>query len=255
MQVRKSAVHRQDIFGVRFDWARTGAEALVAGAGIAVVVDVLSFTTTVSVALDAGARVLPYAWRDDSAAEFARQHGAVLAVGRSRAGSGQVTLSPAGMRAHAPAGGAVVLPSPNGSAIARALAGGTAPCVAACLRNAGAVAGWIAERHPDASVLVVAAGERWPDGTLRPAVEDLWGAGAVISALHALGRQDLSPEADAARAAYDAVRHDLTAQLHACASGRELDAIGFGDDVDVAAELDTSTVVPVLRDDAFVDAH
>ena len=255
MQVRKSAVHTQDIFGVRFEWGLTGVEATVSGAEVAVVVDVLSFTTTVSVALDVGARVLPYAWCDDSAADFALHHGAVLAVGRSQAGSGRVTLSPAGMRANAPARGAVVLPSPNGSTIARVLASGTTTCVAACLRNAGAVAAWIVENHPDTPVAVVAAGERWPDGSLRPAVEDLWGAGAVIDALHALGRRDLSPEAEAARAAYDAVHHDLGARLHDCASGRELDAIGFGDDVDIAAELDTSQVVPVLHGEAFVDDH
>ena len=236
---------------MRFDWGRSGAEALVEGGEISVVIDVLSFTTTLTVALDAGSRVLPYAWRDDSAEEFARRHDAVLAVGRSQAGSGRVTLSPAGMRAHAPAGGAVVLPSPNGSTIARSLGGATTTCLGACLRNAGAVAAWISTHHPGAVVAVVAAGERWPDGALRPAVEDLWGAGAVIAAL---GRSDVSPEAAAARAAYDAVRHDLAAQLHACASGRELDAIGFGDDVDVAAEVDTSLVVPVLRDEAFTDA-
>ena len=85
-------------------------------------------------------------------------------------------------------------------------------------------------------------------------MEDLWGAGAVLSALAALGRADFSPEAQAARAAYDGLEGDVAAALHACASGRELDAIGFGDDVDVAAEVDASTVVPVLRDGAFVDA-
>ncbi len=253
--MRIPAVHRQHSFWTLFDWALTGAEAVTDGADVAVVVDVLSFTTTVSVALDAGARVLPYAWRDESAAAFAERHGAVVAVGRSRAGEGLLTLSPAGMRAAAPAGGAVVLPSPNGSTIAHRLASGTTTCVAGSLRNAGAVAAWVQQTFPaPARVAVVAAGERWPDDSLRPAVEDLWGAGAVLSALAALGRTGFSPEARAARAAYDALDGDVAAALHACAGGQELDAIGFGDDVDVAAEVDTSTVVPVLRDDAFVDA-
>ena len=62
------------------------------------------------------------------------------------------------------------------------------------------------------------------------------------------------PEAQAARATYEAVAPDLPAALHACAGGQELAAIGFGADVDVAAEVGVSAVVPVLRDGVFVDA-
>ena len=253
--MRIPAVYRQCPFCTLFDWGPVGAEALAHEADVAVVVDVLSFTTSVTVALEAGATVLPYPWRDDSAATFAERHGAVLAVGRSQAGTDGVSLSPAGMRANAPSGGAVVLPSPNGSTIAHRLASGTTTCVAACLRNADAVADWVERRFPHpARVAVVAAGERWPDDSLRPAVEDLWGAGAVLSALAARGRPGFSPEARAARATYDAIGTDLPAALHACVGGQELDAIGFGADVDVAAEVGASSVVPVLRDGAFVDA-
>ena len=230
-------------------------EALADEADVAVVVDVLSFATSVTVALEIGATVLPYPWRDDPAVAFAQRHGAVLAVGRSQTGTGRVSLSPAEMRAHAPSGGAIVLPSPNGSTIARRLASGTTTCVAACLRNAEAVADWLDRRFPHpARVAVVAAGERWPDDSLRPAVEDLWGAGAVLAALAAHGRPGFSPEAQAARAAYEAVAPDLSAALHACAGGQELAAIGFGADVDVAAEVGVSAVVPVLRDGVFEDA-
>ena len=225
VQVRIPAVHRQYPFSTLFDWGTAGAEALADDADVAVVVDVLSFTTTVTVALEAGATVLPYPWRDDSAAAFADRHGAVLAVGRSQAGSGRVSLSPASMRAHAPSRGAVVLPSPNGSTIAHRLASGTTTCVAACLRNAGPVAEWLDGRFPHpARVAVVAAGERWPDDSLRPAVEDLWGAGAVLSALAARGRPGFSPRQRAARATYERDRA-RTWRRHCttCAGGQELE--------------------------------
>jgi 2-phosphosulfolactate phosphatase len=245
-------VHRQASARARFDWGLTGAAAIGAGVDVAVVVDVLSFSTTTTVALDAGATVIPFPWRDERAEAIAREHDAVLAVGRSRAGVGQVSLSPASMRAHVAAGQRVVLPSPNGATIAHALADAGITVVAGCLRNAAAVADWLRARDdaPVVTVAVVAAGERWPDGSLRPAAEDLWGAGAVLAGLDHAG---LSAEAAVAATAYEALA-DVPAVLHACASGLELDAIGFEADVDIAAEVDASRLVPVLRDGVFVDA-
>ncbi|MFO5197642.1 hypothetical protein RCL06_24920, partial [Salmonella enterica subsp. enterica serovar Typhimurium] len=75
------------------------------------------------------------------------------------------------------------------------------------------------------SVVVVPAGERWYDDTLRPAAEDQWGAGAVLSAIDAEVEASASPEARMAIAAWHAtvLPHDL---LH-CAGGRELTEAGF----------------------------
>jgi len=49
---------RQAASRVRFEWGLAGADAIAADADIAVVVDVLSFTTTLSVALDAVHKLL-----------------------------------------------------------------------------------------------------------------------------------------------------------------------------------------------------
>src|SRR4029077_5665586 len=94
---------------------------------------------------------------------------------------------------------------------------------------------------PSRPVLVVPAGERWPDGSLRPSLEDGLGAGAVIAALGSVPAS-LSPEADWLGAAYLGTA-DVAAAVRESASGRELIQGGFADDVAIAVDLDASTVV------------
>ena len=252
--------HRQAAYPVRFEWGPTGAAATAGDAAYAVVVDVLSFTTSVCVALERGITVHPFAWKDERAEEYAASVGATLAVGRHQArrrGRG-VSLSPASIAA-ADGVERLVLPSPNGSSIATAIATAGPTVLAACLRNRTAVAtrlsaqvSLLAHRGvTSGGITVVAAGERWPDGSLRPAVEDLWGAGAVLAALVDLGTDGLSPEARMAEAAYRSVAGDLAATVTACASGRELVDGGFAEDVALAAELDVSDRVPALSGGAF----
>ncbi|HSU01699.1 MAG TPA: 2-phosphosulfolactate phosphatase [Nocardioides sp.] len=248
--------HDQSTHRLRLEWGPTGAAAVPAD--YAVVVDVLSFTTTLTVALERGIEVFPFRWRDSRAAEHAVRHGATLAVGRfealSRGDARHISLSPASL-AEVEGVERLVLPSPNGSSIAFALADSGAQVVGACLRNAGAVARWLAPKVADgASVVVVPAGERWYDDTLRPAVEDLWGAGAVVAALLDLleGPAQASPEARMAVAAWQGAL--LPTDLLNCASGIELADVGFVSDVQVAAQQDVSEVVPVLVGESFRDA-
>ena len=249
MSARLDPEHQQLSRRIRFDWGPTGAAAIAEGADVAVVVDVLSFTTTLCVAIERGMTVLPYRWKDERAAAYAEERRATLAVGRlegrSLPPSSAVSLSSAAM-AQVSGISRIVLPSPNGSSISFALADSGCTVVGACLRNRSAVARWLAAQP--GTVAVVAAGERWPDDTLRPAVEDLWGAGAVLALLP---RDDLSPEARVAADAFLAVEASLIESVHGCASGRELAAAGFADDVDVAAQLDLSDAVPVLTEGEF----
>ncbi|GIG59866.1 hypothetical protein Lfu02_42380 [Longispora fulva] len=246
--------YAQSGFRARFDWGLTGAGEVGAGAAIVAVVDVLSFTTSLTVAADQGIEVFPYRWRDDTAEAHARRHDAVLAVGRAQATEpGQVSLSPATIR-RAKGITRLVLPSPNGSTIAQSLAASGSRVIGVSLRNADAAADWTAARlgaRPEDVVAVVAAGERWADGSLRPAVEDLWGAGAFLSGLAGRGVGPLSPEAEAAAAAYRQVVGRIPELLAECAGGRELFDYGYPQDVAIAAEVDASTSVPVLTGYSF----
>jgi len=247
--------YAQNSFRIRFEWGAHGAAAIAAGAGAVIVVDVLSFTTTLSVAADAGIEVYPFRVRDASAAAFAATRGAMLAVGRREAADTGVSLSPLSVR-RAVADGTLssasklVLPSPNGATIARQLGEANVPVIGGCLRNATACANW-AVRTVRGPVGVVAAGEWWPGEALRPAVEDLWGAGLIIDALVAAGEDSMSPEAASARAAYQWLEGRLAPGLAACASGLELANDGYGDEIAVAAEVDSSRTVPVLIGESF----
>jgi 2-phosphosulfolactate phosphatase len=250
-----NTAHTQSRYRVRFEWGLAGARAVTPGASIAVVVDLLSFTTALSVAIDAGMEVFPYQWNDASARVFARDHDATLALSRGATGSGGITLSAASIRA-ARGVERLVLPSPNGSTTARHLASHGATVLGACLRNRAAMARWMDETadRETTSIAVIAAGEKWPDGSLRPAIEDMWGAGGVIAALHDMGWVDLSPEARMAMASFRSVAGTIADDLRGSASGQELIDIGFGQDVDDAAVVDESPNVPILRGERFVRA-
>jgi len=234
-------VFDQAEFDIRCEWGEHGVTALAPISDVVVIVDVLSYSTCVEVAASRGAVVYPYRHRDETAAAFAREVGAELAVGR---GQGRYSLSPGSLQ-DIPDGARVVLPSPNGATLT--MTTGSTPTLAGCLRNCEAVAR-AASRY-GTRVAVIPAGERWQaDGSLRPCFEDWLGAGAIVEYLDGT----LSPEAAAARAAYRAFRDDLPKMLRECNSGKELIAKGYADDVDIAAELNCSNTVPVLKDGAYI---
>ena len=56
-------------FAFRFGWGAEGLAALAPDCDVIVIVDVLRFTSAVSVAVAGGSIVFPYRWSDDSAAE------------------------------------------------------------------------------------------------------------------------------------------------------------------------------------------
>jgi len=236
-------------FKTRFEWGPEGARLLADTSDVIVVVDVISSTTCITIGCEQGARIYPYRFKDASAADYAKSLRASLAVHREGVNAEHpYSLSPATFLKAKPDEN-IVLPSPNGATIALTAAAAGKPVLAGCLRNASAVAK--AARALGDTITVIAAGERWftGDDSLRPAFEDQAGAGAILSHL-----DDLSPEATGAVALFQDARADLINKLMNCSSGREVGGRGYTDDVTLAAELDSSETVPILRDGAFVRA-
>lgn len=239
----------QQRWGVRFEWGAPGASAVGDRAAV-VIVDVLSFTTAVTIAAGRGTAVYPCPWPSPDPDAFAREHHAECAVPRRQVDADHPwSLSPAHLLA-APAVERLVLPSPNGSSITASI--DAEVIIAGSLRNASAVGRWLSQRgwgRPDRPVAVIAAGERWPNGELRPALEDLLGAGAIISAL--ADQSALSPEATGAAATWAAQHTRAADAISSCSSGRELAEAGYPTDVALASEHDAQTTVPLLTDGAF----
>ena len=226
------------------EWGLAGIESLRNRASAFIIVDILSFCTAVDIAVARGASVYPFALGDPvQARAAAAKAGAMLALPR-RAAGGQFSLSPASLLTIAP-GTRLMLPSPNGSRLS--LATGGVPTFAACLRNAAAVARAARAVAGQGDIAVIPAGERWPDGGLRPAIEDLIGAGAV---LHHLALP-CSPEAEVAREAYRGVGASLARLIRDSVSGRELRDSGFGEDVELAVDECVSGAAPILAEGAY----
>jgi 2-phosphosulfolactate phosphatase len=229
------------------EWGLAGVAAWAAKAAVFVIVDVLSFSTAVSVAVDRGTQVIPFPYGDPEAAAIEAARRGAIAASPKRALGSQLSLSPSSLRALDP-GSKILLPSPNGSRLS--LATGGAPTFCGSLRNAAAVGRAVRSAAGEGVVAVIAAGERWPDQSLRPAIEDWLGAGAVIAALGVTE----SAEATLAHASFLAVHGRLESTVRDSISGRELLDRGFEADVAIALEINSSDGVPILRDGAFA-AH
>jgi 2-phosphosulfolactate phosphatase len=239
----------QQPWACRCEWGEAGVRAL-APADVVIVVDVLSFMTCVDIAVSRGAAILPHPWiqphpwQAPEAIEFARAHQAELAGKRRHA---RYSLAPESYL-DAPPGLRCVLPSPNGAQVTLAAAR-TAPVVlAGSLRNARAI-GEAAQRL-GRTFNVIPTGERWPDGSIRPALEDWLGAGAILRWLPG----SRSAEAETAVAAFEHHRDHLVDVLDRCGSGRELHERGHQRDKVIAGDLDISTCVPRFDGVAFVAA-
>ncbi len=244
--------YNQSEFDIRCEWGLRGVEELAPISDVIIIIDVLSYSTCIDIAVSSGAFVYPYKYKDGSAADYAKSLGAELAdVKRKKDG---YCLSPVSLK-NIPAGTKLVLPSPNGATLS--LATGNTLTLCAGLRNAKAAAEYamsIGNKIAGNKIGIIPAGERWiGDGTLRPSLEDLLGAGAVIYFLQSnlQSKKNLSPESKAALAVYESMKDNLPGEIKSCSSGKELIEKGFEEDVDLACELNVSECVAVLKNGGY----
>ncbi|MGS4346593.1 2-phosphosulfolactate phosphatase [Myroides odoratus] len=229
-------IYNQHEFEVRMEWGLKGVKQLAPISDVIIIVDVLSFSTCVDIATQRGATIFPYQWKDESAIQYAQSLGAALADFKRKFTDG-FSLSPTSLCTIQP-GTKLVLPSPNGATLS--LATGNTPTLCGSLRNAEAVA-----KHAKSlgnKISIIAAGEQWPDGTLRVALEDMVGAGAIISYLEG----ERSPESKACLHVFKNAQNTLLSDIKKCSSGKELMERGFEKDIYLACDFNISDNVPVL---------
>ncbi len=99
-------VFDQSEFERRCEWGKQGVDKLAPISDVVVIVDVLSFSTSVEIATNNGAILFPYRWKDESAADYAKSLKAQLASNREE--GDRYSLSPASLL-NIPAGTKLVL--------------------------------------------------------------------------------------------------------------------------------------------------
>ncbi|WP_096440090.1 2-phosphosulfolactate phosphatase [Alteribacter populi] len=238
---------------VHFEWGKRGTREAAGRGDITIIVDVLSFSSTVVSALACGAEILPYPPYLDGMA-YANKQGAELILGRAEAASlDKPTLSPVTFNEEH-RGKKYVLCSLNG-AVCTWVASQVPYVFVGSLLNALSIADAvnILAGKENVGVTVVACGEQWSDiheqeDRLRPSLEDYLGAGAIIAQLN--GRK--SPDAKVCEIAFEGVKGQVEELIWNCESGVELRERGYERDVKHCSQLDMSTVVPQLKEGVFV---
>lgn len=217
-----------------------------------VALDVLRATSTIVHALVNGARaVLPVVTVEQAMTRVKQigPDGVVLGGerGSRRIEGFQLGNSPSEYTVDVVAGKTLVMTTTNGT---RALVAGedAQRCLVASLCNIGAVCGELAREGGD--VLLLCAGRE-----SRFALEDAVCAGLIARRLSAAGRAQPWATNDAAKVAMYLARRFGSATerlLPRTAAGRELERLGFGDDVAFCARVDRYEVVPRLEDSRVI---
>ena len=231
---------------INLEWGVKGLKKFKPVSDVIIIIDVLSFSTCVDIVLNKSAFIYPYKYMDDTTILYSMQVGAELAS--TQRSKNNYSLSP-GSLLNIKSGSKLVLPSPNGSELSFLSGSAGIITLTACLRNCRAVAEYAMELGKN--ITLIPAGEKWEDGSIRFAIEDILGAGAVISFLDG----NFSAEALFAKDLYNTLKSDVCGILSECVSGKELIEKEFETDVRLACETNVSDSIPVFNVNRFENAR
>lgn len=242
---------------VHVEWGPVGAQLSAARGDAIVIIDLLSFSTSASIAIEREATLFVYTKAEvehlSGREQVARRHDALVVSKSRKPPPGQVSLSPKSLRSLS-LRSRLLLTSANGAACVAAGERAAAVFIGA-LRNRLATAERLAQDLLAGAyrrVSLIPCGELWSSiaetGGWRPCLADLIGAGAIAQELQRSGLT-LSAEAASAAANYAHSSTSLREALATSVSGRELVARGFPEDVTLASELDCAPLVVLRCDD------
>ena len=217
----------------------------------AIVIDVLRATTSICAALQAGARgVIPTAGPGEAGDMRAKLGAEMVVLAGERNGvkieNFDLGNSPTEFTEDVVGGKLVIMTTTNGTlALRRAV--GSKQLLAASLVNVSAVADAIV-REPRDLVMVCSGREG------HFSIEDTICGGMIINQLAAVHKIEVELN-DAGSLALLLYRTNRSAIRQAIAQGehgRFLTSIGFGRDVEIATEIDSMPILPVLKDGRLV---
>lgn len=219
----------------------SGARSAARAGSVLVVVDAFRASTTISLLVARGARVVPVASIKE--AESTRADIRIGERGSAKVPGFDFGNSPTEISAaRIPAGVTAAMSTTNGTRVIEAGQGAAAIYTGAFV-NAGCLAGWIYYRFPDAEVIVVGCG--WEG---RRTSEDESAAGAILHRLGLLG-SELDHRARVVTKRY-LERPSSALRTNTCA--RRLLRLGQSADVELCLREDAIPSAPLLLGESFV---
>lgn len=218
------------------------------GESIAIVIDVLRASTTICVALSSGATaILPATSVDEASATYLRLRPAVRFLGGERKGVKQLGFdagnSPLEYMPEQVSGKTISFTTSNGTAALKLAAKANKIYIGSFV-NLRALTEYIASKHNSSNVdftMVCAGNNR------QFSYEDTVCAGGFVQSLSKkFPMATLSDTAIAAEILFAKYKSNLTGFLQNTEHGKLLIKLGFSDDIECAADLNSLTTVPYI---------